>query len=103
MVISRALAVLACCGLAGCGLPDVYHCQRDSQCMSGAGAGRCEADGFCSFADSKCPNGWRYGNWAGPLSGECIGETDLGVPDGAAATRSTSTPRRAATQAWRAA
>src|SRR5262249_32114077 len=41
----------------------------------------CEAVGFCSFSDSSCAGGQRFGDSAGPYAGQCVGETggDAGV------------------------
>src|SRR5262249_5965098 len=37
-------------------------------------AGTCEANGFCSFPDSSCSSGRRYGELGGTSAGQCVGE-----------------------------
>ncbi len=70
--------VLTVAALCGCRPVDVYQCSTDDNC----GEGRCEATGFCSFPDSACASGNRYGAFAGEgLGGQCVdgeGGTDLG-------------------------
>ena len=60
--------------VAGCrfDLPE-GACTANDQCKSGAG-GRCEPNGFCSYADGSCPSGQRYGG----NSGVCVGQTSGG-------------------------
>jgi len=70
----RALVALAF--LAGC-LPKSYHCTSNSDC---GGAGTCEANGFCAYADGTCADGFRYGDLSGSLSQQCVGSE--GMPDG---------------------
>ena len=62
----------------GCGLEDLFACQSDDQCGAN---GRCELAGVCSFPDSVCPSGRRYGNHAGDLSGTCVAEEVAGTGD----------------------
>lgn len=51
-----------------------YECQDNSDCTSeGQSGGICEANAFCSFADSECSEGGqRYGKGSGALSGQCV-------------------------------
>jgi hypothetical protein len=67
--------------LAGCErIPSIYQCGGSQQCEPGF----CEANGFCSFVDSQCASGRRYGNHAGPEFADlCVVETmqDGGLPD----------------------
>lgn len=67
--------------LAGCTTTDAFTCNADEQCVSDGEAGRCEAEGVCSFPDTSCPSGHRYGLLAGELAGECVGggSTDVGT------------------------
>jgi len=55
--------------LAGC-LPKTYHCSSSSDC----GTGVCEATGFCSYADTSCSTGQRYGDLSGSYTGLCVGD-----------------------------
>jgi hypothetical protein len=77
--MSRVALALVC--LAGCSLGDSYHCARDSQCVLGGSTGFCEASGYCSFPDTSCAGGRRYGKWApAPLGSACVGaDADLGA------------------------
>ena len=76
-------------GLIGCALFAVgagcspfgggaFECSLDTQC----GAGTCSS-GFCSFPDSDCDSGLRYGEASGPSSNQCVrGATPDGGTDG---------------------
>jgi hypothetical protein len=56
----------------------VYQCASDGECGTGA---RCEPTQFCSFADSSCASGFRYGEHAGnSLGNECVGTTMIDAP-----------------------
>lgn len=58
--------------LTGC-LPSLnaFHCEADQQCGAG---GWCETVGLCSFVDSTCPSGRRFGHLAGASSDRCVAE-----------------------------
>ena len=58
---------------AGCLRKTEFKCQTSDQCSSG---GVCESTGFCSFADTACTGGRRYGELSGDLGGQCVGGTD---------------------------
>jgi hypothetical protein len=77
---AAALAALAA-GPAGCLRTTSFQCASDGNC-SGSPAGRCEANGFCSFPDTSCTSGFRFGEHSGPDSGKCVGEggSDGGIP-----------------------
>lgn len=78
---SCTIALLASSGL-GCLRQTSFHCADNAQCGS---AGVCEAEGFCSFIDSNCEGGRRFGDSAGPLANQCVGGTpgiDGRMPDG---------------------
>jgi hypothetical protein len=70
-------AILACTGvlLLWCGCSPygggAFTCEIDSECGAG---GKC-SDGFCSFPDTSCDSGFRYGELSGPLSSQCVGAT----------------------------
>lgn len=56
---------------AGC-QSGVFTCETDIQCGSG---GRCEFDGYCSFPDTECESGRRYGRHAtNELVDACVSE-----------------------------
>jgi hypothetical protein len=68
-----AAAALACaCSPFGGG---EFACAQDDQCSGGPSGGRCEADGRCSFPDSTCASGRKYGGFAGDKSNTCVGGT----------------------------
>jgi len=67
-----------------CSVAESFACNADAQCVTDEAAGRCEAEGVCSFPDESCPSGHRYGGLAGGLSGECVGggsSSDVGTTD----------------------
>jgi hypothetical protein len=65
--------------LAGCGLDSVYQCRSSDQCVLAGQTGVCEPSGYCSFFDSSCASGRRYGRWAPvELSEACV--SDAGLP-----------------------
>lgn len=47
-----------------------YRCSSNTECGTG---GTCESVGFCSFADSSCASGVRFGDSAGDLANQCTG------------------------------
>lgn len=55
---------------AGCLRKTEFKCQTNDQCSTG---GVCESTGYCSFSDSECPGGRRYGELSGDLGGQCVG------------------------------
>lgn len=58
--------------LGGCVTPAAtFTCETAADCPGG----RCEPDGFCSFADAGCDSGSRYGDGAGDLSNTCVAAT----------------------------
>jgi hypothetical protein len=73
-----ATALLAgVAGLWGCSPfgGGAFRCETDADCAGGPSAGRCEiAVGYCSFEDSSCGTGRRYGTASGAQSGVCVGE-----------------------------
>jgi hypothetical protein len=86
--------------LTGC-KADSFACSDASQCQLDALAGYCEADGYCSFDDSSCDSGRRYGDLAGSgVAGECVAVDDgptTGAATSGGATTSASTLGTSAT------
>jgi alpha-tubulin suppressor-like RCC1 family protein len=73
--------------VAGCAsLKSAFECDANSDCVDGT-QGVCETSGFCSFPDSGCPSGRRYGRFAGAgLGDSCVdGSSDGGMGDAAIA------------------
>ncbi|HMG24184.1 MAG TPA: hypothetical protein VK607_22775, partial [Kofleriaceae bacterium] len=66
----RAAAILAVVMVTGCkyGAAE-FACSAEKSCGPG---GTCESNGFCSFADSTCESGRRFGELGGASSGECV-------------------------------
>jgi len=52
----------------------------------------CQATGFCSFDDSSCPTGQRYGAASGDLGGLCVGASASGEPPPCDPTQPFGTP-----------
>jgi hypothetical protein len=64
--------------LGGCLRSTEFHCIDSTQC----GGGTCQSVGFCSFSDSGCASGQRFGESAGTYAGQCTdggGGDDAGV------------------------
>jgi hypothetical protein len=80
----RVLLLVAVLG--GCLRPTEFQCSDSTQC----GGGMCQPVGYCSFEDSACASGQRFGESAGNYAGQCTdggGTDDAGVdaPDDDAA------------------
>jgi hypothetical protein len=72
-----ALLLLPLALCAACLRKTEFHCTLDNQCNPG---GACQtAVGYCSFSDSGCPSGQRFGDSAGDdLANDCVGEQSGG-------------------------
>lgn len=82
--MTRLLQLAALVGASaalGCSTPlDDFVCSEASDCVSSGEVGVCETNGFCSFSDSACPTGRRYGSASGAESNQCVGSLgDAGV------------------------
>lgn len=65
------LAVLL--AASGCPTATVFECVEDAECSVGGEPGFCDGPGYCSFSDSACPSGRRFGALAGMgLADECV-------------------------------
>ena len=64
------LALGAC--LVSCVGQKVFICHADEDCTYGTVSGVCQDGGLCSFPDTECPSGQRYGEYAGTASRECV-------------------------------
>lgn len=84
--MKAALVVLW--ALSGCASVNAYVCAESSQCTFQGAAGVCEPNGACSFPDSSCASGRRYGEFSGELGDVCVGAEGVtdddrdGVDDG---------------------
>ena len=77
-------AVSALAPASSCSYTPAFECTNHDQCD--LDQGRCESNGFCSFPDSSCDSGRRYGARSGAQTGRCVvGETgsdgSVGGPD----------------------
>src|SRR6266542_2870124 len=73
-------AALFAIGLAttgGCLRSTQFHCDTNAQCVHDGVQGRCESIGFCSFPDSTCASGQRFGELVGAQSNQCVGATTI--------------------------
>lgn len=71
------IVALAC---TGCLRSTEFKCTDNAQCSATGSV--CEMNGYCSFTDSSCASGRRYGEFAGTASNKCVGEEppiDAGV------------------------
>ena len=78
-----AIAIVLGAGVS-CIKPGVFECEVDTQCEHAGVAGTCEPTGACSFPDSRCNSGKRYGSLSGAQSDQCVAadiEIDAGMPD----------------------
>ncbi len=75
----RSLLVIACLCSANCRVTGTFTCEADAECRARGAVGRCELDrGVCSFEDSTCASGFRYGESAGDsLASECVPDPAL--------------------------
>lgn len=63
-----------------------FECSTNDQCVFDGTSGFCEANHFCSFPDTKCDTGRRFGEHSGPVAGSCTIAVELdagidGTPD----------------------
>jgi hypothetical protein len=66
-----AMLFVAVLASAGCLRKTEYKCSVSTECGTG---GTCEAVGYCSFADTMCMSGRRFGEFSGDTySGQCVG------------------------------
>jgi hypothetical protein len=84
--MARTLVLVLAACLTGCSPfgGSAFHCETSDQCNA-KGPGMCQSNGFCSYADSNCPLGQRYGDNSGQNSSVCVGDEpgdDGGVDTG---------------------
>ncbi len=79
--LAALLAAAVAVPFAGCLRGTTFQCASNAEC-TGSTPGRCEPEGYCSFPDSSCATGNRFGDHSGPRSGQCTGEgagVDAGI------------------------
>lgn len=64
----RSLILLVALASAGCLRSTQFQCSNDTACGA---SGLCEPSGYCSFPDTDCDSGRRYGDSAGGNAGQC--------------------------------
>jgi hypothetical protein len=76
----RAWLFIAVVASAGCLRKTEYKCTDTTQCGAG---GQCEDTGYCSFVDTSCDSGRKYGEFSGSTySGVCVDGTSIMVDAG---------------------
>lgn len=93
--LARVALGLALCGVGGfaCIRFPAFACQDSQQCALSGLSGSCEDSGYCSFPDTECASGRRYGDEAPPeLANTCVdgdvatGGTTMATTTGGSAT-----------------
>lgn len=74
MRASWLLVVSLTLGAGACLRSTEYRCSTNTECGTG---GTCESVGFCSFPDTGCTSGERFGDSAGPLANQCTGTSGI--------------------------
>ena len=75
---------IAIASSAGCLRDTEFNCMTSADCTGNGGT--CESTGYCSFTDTACADGRRYGAYSGQYSNQCVGGMAMrdGGVDGAA-------------------
>lgn len=81
VLIAGAIVAVIVGGSSGCLRSTQFECSSNVDCTRAGAQGTCEAVGFCSFSDSSCEGGRRYGSLSGPFADQCIPPPDAAVPD----------------------
>ena len=71
LVVGTLLAVGSTTGCTR-SIVDRFHCTEHIDCLDNGAAGICEANNTCSYTDTTCPSGRRYGAFSGAVSGRCV-------------------------------
>ncbi len=83
----------------GPGCHRTFPCEDDTQCGTARAAGRCEPQGYCSFADDDCASGRRWSPYAAAdLADDCLPTTpDEGTSTGVGPVATSSSTGAAST------
>lgn len=57
---------------AGCLRNTEFQCMVDGDCSASGSV--CETTSYCSFVDTECTSGRRYGELSGPFANQCVGD-----------------------------
>lgn len=76
--VGRALRTVVAAWLCAssslaCAAAPTFECITDAQCVGNGADGLCQVTGYCSFPDTVCPTGQRYGEHGGSLADQCVG------------------------------
>jgi len=85
LTMRRMILIVAATIAAGCVKASDFQCAADSVCIHADVQGTCESNGYCSFPDTSCSSGKRFGALSGSSADQCVGAgsgSDGGVPDG---------------------
>ncbi|MBC8073583.1 MAG: hypothetical protein IAG13_35000 [Deltaproteobacteria bacterium] len=74
--ILHAAWALVCVATIGCVEAEPFRCDHHDDCVSSAGAGRCEPTSYCSYDDDDCASNRRYSELAGPFANACVAPDD---------------------------
>jgi len=80
LALTAGLLAAALTGCSPFGGSAAFVCTSGDQCDA-QGQGTCQPNGSCSYPDSSCMSGERYGDNSGTNSNVCVGEEPVG-PDG---------------------
>jgi len=78
----RGVVAVCVCLVGACVKPGAFVCERDDQCSSNGIPGHCEVERYCSFPDSRCASGQRFGAQSGDFSNICVGDQQGGSDGG---------------------
>jgi len=95
LVTRAALLLVLAAPALGCDWTATFACETREDCIDGRAGGVCEPDGHCSFADTECESGRRYGEHSPPgFAGTCVPAFDdePGVVIGIAESSSSAAP-----------
>lgn len=67
VIIGLAVSPISCSS-------EAFFCTEDGQCVQREAQGTCQVSGVCSFPDSDCDSGHRFGEFAGALANTCVPE-----------------------------
>jgi hypothetical protein len=75
LVLATVLGVclLLGVGVVGCLGKPQFECGAGGDCLQNGVQGVCQPTQFCSFPDSSCDSGQRYGDLSGPMANQCVG------------------------------
>lgn len=74
--IPKTFAFVLAIAATSCLRTTQFKCDNNADCFRAGAQGTCEMSvGYCSFDDSSCAEGRRYGSLSGSYSGLCVGDS----------------------------